>query len=333
MNKIKPVIYKSNLIVEASYKLSIGEQRIIHILTSMIDKDDEEFKSYCFTIKEFAAILGTKNKNIYTEVAKHIDSLRERDLTIIKENSVLKIKWLSSAEYFPKGGYVELCFDPKLKPYLLMLKDRFTKIPLSQALKFRKQYTHRLYELMKQYEALGERRISVKDLKKYLGIEDSQYPRYGTFKQRVITSAETEINDGTDIEISIKEIKKGKSVEELIFVIKSVYDKHDIARECMDDDFLYEDIKKIMDGKVSSIEAKKLYLASGKNKEKVIEVYNYVKNKEVENLVGYMIALLKNGFIKPIKNEAKSKKDFEERKYDYDELEMKLLGWDKLDKK
>ena len=49
MNKIKPVIYKSNLIVEASYKLSIGEQRIIHILTSMIDKDDKEFKSYCFT--------------------------------------------------------------------------------------------------------------------------------------------------------------------------------------------------------------------------------------------------------------------------------------------
>ena len=60
-----------------------------------------------------------------------------------------------------------------------------------------------------------------------------------------------------------------------------------------------------------------------------LTIYYYAKDKQVDNLVGYIIKILKDGFNEPKKNIPKTKKDFIERDYDYDELERKLLGWDK----
>lgn len=339
MNKVKPVVYKSNYIVEASYKLTLGEQRVIHVLTSMINKDDEEFKVYKLTIKEFVEILGAKNKNVYTEVARYIESLRERDLKIIKENSTLRTKWLSSAEYFHNEGYVELCFDPKLKPYLLLLKGRFTQIPLSHLMNFKRQYTSRLYELLKQYEKFGERKITLEDLRTYLGIDFEQYPLYGNFKQKVLLTAEKEINNGTDLQISFEEIKVARKVSELKFTIKSRNipqvkltdskpQKHEKEAKKEPSETIFGEIKSMLDDKVTHTEAKKLYDASNKDLEKILKVYNYSKGKEIDNLVGYMLGILKNGFNEPQKNVPKKKKDFTEREYDYDKLERKLLGWD-----
>ena len=62
--------------------------------------------------------------------------------------------------------------------------------------------------------------------------------------------------------------------------------------------------------------------------DKINAVYLYAKGKKVDNMVGYMISILKNGFNAPIENSPKTKKDFEEREYDYDALERKLLGWE-----
>lgn len=339
LNKIKPIIYKSNYIVEASYKLTLGEQRIIHVLTSMINKDDEEFKVYKLTIKEFVEILGSKNKNIYTEVARYIESLRERDLKIIKEKSTLKTKWLSSAEYFHNEGYVELCFDPKLKPYLLLLKGRFTQLPLSQMMSFKKQYSSRLYELLKQYEKFGERKITIEELRDYLGIDYDQYPKYGNFKQKVLVEAEKEINNGTDLKISFAEIKAARKVTELKFMIgsqsipeRSLSEKKEIKVNADKEASasILDEVKSMMDNKITTLEAKKLYDASNKDLKEISRVYNYSKSKEVDNLVGYMISIMKNGFNEPQKNIPQNKKDFTEREYDYEAEERKLLGWDNL---
>ncbi len=57
----------------------------------------------------------------------------------------LKLQWLASAEYFEGSGYVELEFSQKLKPFLLQLKDRFTKYQLEYALKLKKSYSIRIY--------------------------------------------------------------------------------------------------------------------------------------------------------------------------------------------
>jgi len=102
--KYKAMMVKSNYIIESSYKLSLPEQRLIYMLIAKIKKDDMEFTPYKFTQREINNILS-KHKISYNELSRHIDSLRNKELVIVKEKSILKTKWLSSAEYLRQSGY------------------------------------------------------------------------------------------------------------------------------------------------------------------------------------------------------------------------------------
>ncbi len=56
------LVTKSNALITASYDLSLEEQRIVITLASLVQPEDEEFKSYRFSIKEFIELLGIKDK-------------------------------------------------------------------------------------------------------------------------------------------------------------------------------------------------------------------------------------------------------------------------------
>jgi len=132
----------------------------------------------------------------------------------------LTISLLSSAEYH-KDGKIELEFSPKLKPYLLQLKENFTKYQLENVLSLSSFYAIRIYELCKQYETIKERTIEIKELKEILDIKAKSYSIYNRFKTKVLDIAEREINEKTDINISVEEIKTGRKVTSIKFIIKS----------------------------------------------------------------------------------------------------------------
>lgn len=77
---------------------------------------------------------------------------------------------------------------------------------------------------------------------------------------------------------------------------------------------------------------KLLSLAPG---EKILEIYEYSKSRRVFNLYGFIKKAITEGWnIKSISNDCInpfSFNNFEARQYDYDELERKLLGWDKYE--
>jgi plasmid replication initiation protein len=340
MVKNNKLIVKSNYIVEASYKLSLGEQRVIYVLASMIKPDDKEFKDYRLTVKEFAEILGTKSKDMYAQVARYVEGLRDRDLTIIKEKSILKTKWLSSAEYFTDDGFVELCFDPKLKPYLLMLKERFTKLSVEQMVSFKSQYSGRIYELLKQYEKIGERMFKIDELKTLLGIGFDEYSKYGLFKQRILTKAKDEINLDSDLLIDFVEIKKSRKVESIRFIIKSnikAIDEVCITREgktpTKENETLCERInaiKTIFEENIENLEATKLLEVAKGDLSVIKEKYEVAKvTSGIKNIVGWMIQAIKDDYKEPIgKEKVHDFNNYEQRTYDYNDLERKLLGWD-----
>ncbi|EPY2286813.1 replication initiation protein [Clostridium sporogenes] len=324
------LIIKSNYIVEASYKLSLAEQRIIYVLTSMINQNDKEFKTYRLTVKEFVEILGTKNKDMYSRVANYVEGLRERDLTIIKEKSILKTKWLSSAEYFIDDGYVELCFDPKLKPYLLMLKERFTKLSLQQMVSFKSQYSGRIYELLKQYQNIGQRIFEINELKELLGISFDKYNQYGLFKQRILSKAKKEINSDSDLIIEFEEIKTGRKVTSIKFYIKC-NKKNNVKEEIcatLEDSNYIDRVKSIFHEEISNLQAKQIFDTAKGNIDLIKEKYQIAKQtNNINNLVGWIIDALKKDYKEPIgKTKVDKFNDFEQRQYDFEDLEKKLLG-------
>lgn len=228
---------QSNKLVEARYSLSPNEQKIIILMVALINPDDESFKTYRIKISDFARLLKINNKNIYPETEDLLYRLVDRTLKIQKEGGYLITGWVSSAEYIKAEGIVELSFDKKLKPYLLQLKKEFTKLDLFKIIQFRSNYTIRIYMLLKQYEKIGFRQFDLLEFRQKLGAT-TIYPRFNSFRQRVIDSAKKELdkkdkngNFVSDISFNLEPIKQGRKVVSLRFIIfqnqhKPVKDPH-----------------------------------------------------------------------------------------------------------
>lgn len=213
------IIRKSNSLIEASYKLSTNQQKVILLLASSIRPGDENFQPYQINIKEFVKLLGLKNKNFYSDVTHLTKDLLNKTLSINTEDSLLQVNWLSSVEYFKGTGIIEMCFDPKMKPFLLQLKERFTTYHLKEIIQLKSSFSIRIYELLKQYEKIGERVFLLETLRENLGIGDGEYSLYGDFKRRVLLASQAELAAKTNISFDFKEIKEGRKVTKIKFII------------------------------------------------------------------------------------------------------------------
>jgi plasmid replication initiation protein len=136
------------------------------------------------------------------------------------ENRIVQVAWLSSAIYEMNKGYITLKFDPELKPYLLQLKSQFTKINIVDTLKLKSVHAIRIFELLLQYISIGNRRITIEQLRVYCGIEKQEYSDYFDLKRKVIEKAKTEINAKTQYKVDYKEIKESRKVIEIEWSIK-----------------------------------------------------------------------------------------------------------------
>ena len=223
IKKTKPastlIVTQSNKLVEARYILSLGEQRLILSMISQIQPDDEDFKEYRVSISELAEFIGIDKNHAYEECKKTTESLTKRGLIIEEPGRLLQTIWVSSAEYMDGDGCVKLCFDPKLKPYLLKLKGNFTSSNLGILLSFRSQYTMRMYNFLKQYEKLKERDIELNKFRQIFGIEKEQYKKYNDLKRFVLQPIKSELFKKSDLYFDFDEIKYGRKVGAIRFHI------------------------------------------------------------------------------------------------------------------
>lgn len=222
------LISHSNKLTEARYFLTVGEQKIILLLISMITPNDVDFKDYEIKVSDFAKVMGLSGNSVYERMNETLDRLLSRVIHIQKSTGFLKIGWVSSAEYIEKKGVVHLSFDKKLKPYLIQVKEEFTKYRLFTITKFQSSYTIRIYMLLKQYEKIGFREFSLKEFREILGIKDSKYILYKEFNRNVLNQAKKEFETKnketggyvSDITFDLETIRTGREITKLRFIIK-----------------------------------------------------------------------------------------------------------------
>ncbi len=335
-------ICKDNKLINATYKLSIGEQKLILAISSMVNPFDEEFKDYTISIRDFAKLLDvdlTTNKNFYSRIKRASSLLLSKRLTIHEDDGDFQTVWLSGIKYYDNEGKVDVSFHPKLKKYYLQLQ-KYTKYRLRNITNLNSEYSLKIYEALKQHEKVKERLYNLEDLKRFLGVEN-QYDRFYDFKKRILIPTQKELNEKTDISFNFKEIKEGRSIKHIKFYIKA----NEINEECCitsddekniksEEDLNIEKIKSIMNEyNITSLEAKKIFDSSKGDLKKIVEVYNHFKNKKLDNIVGTMISMVRPGeFQAPKQNNPKSSEgqfnNYDQRTYDFEDLEKRLLGWD-----
>ena len=121
--------------------------------------------------------------------------------------------------YYDKEGKVGLMFDPRLLPYLLNLKKDYTRYKLINVIRLSSVYSIRLYERLKESEFKGKERIEIEDLKGLIGAPQNY--TYGNLNKWCLKEQIKEINEKTDLLLTVDEIKKGKQkVIALDFTIK-----------------------------------------------------------------------------------------------------------------
>jgi len=254
MESKKRLVVKSNVLIESKYKLTTREQKIILYLISQIRKDDKEFQTYKLSIKNFSKMLGLRGMPKYDEIKEITRDLMGKVVEIKDGNKIHQVSWLSYVVYNKDEGTIDLRFDPFLKPFLLHLKKEFTSYQLKNVVALKGSYSIRLYELLKQYENLKERTFAVDELRSLLGVGKS-YKTYGNLKLRVLKPAKKELQEKTDISFNFEEIKKGRKVTKVRFLIfqknmscsgddsqMALFNKEALSQ---DTNFLYKSINRI----------------------------------------------------------------------------------------
>ncbi|AEC18535.1 replication protein RepA (plasmid) [Gallibacterium anatis UMN179] len=216
-------VWKSNEIVEAGYRLSLGEQRLILLSLGQLDSRDLTQKHVILYAKDFAKAWGVSDKTAIRDLKLASDRLFDRYITLKNDSKIKKFRWIQSAtQYLDGQGAVEFTFSDDILPFLFKLEHslgNFTKYELLNVSGFSSVYSFRLYELAVKMRRMTESKILVEELRRILQV-DNKYPEYGEFKRCVISKSLKDINEKSDLLVDIDPIKRGRSIYALRFTIK-----------------------------------------------------------------------------------------------------------------
>ena len=212
------LVVKHNSLIRSRYDYTLAELRLVITIASMIEAEDEDFREYAVPAREYAELMKADAHNVRKAVKELGKMLLSKPLEIPRPNGGFAVvNWFSWYEY--EDGLIKCSFHPKLKPYLLQLKEQFTKYNLENILRFKSAYSIRIYEIAKSWEARGEFSYPVEELKEIIGAA-KKYTAYYDFKRYVLERSLKEINSLSDIRLSFKEKKLGRKITDLVFQVK-----------------------------------------------------------------------------------------------------------------
>jgi plasmid replication initiation protein len=224
------VVVKSNRVIEASYRLSLNEQRIIlaAIVEARLANKDLGHSYITIEAKKFSDAFGMEDGSVYGQLKEALDNLFLRFVTIRDidaesgQERVSRVRWISEASYIDGAGAIQLCFSTRMIPYITRLESEFTSYRLEKVGKLTSAHAVRLYELLLQYQPIGVRDIALNWLKETLQIHDGYSGRTGIadFKKRVIDPSVDQINKHTDLVVGYENIKSGRIIVGLRFKIE-----------------------------------------------------------------------------------------------------------------
>lgn len=217
-------IYKANALIEASYRLSIYEQRVVLACISKVRRDEPltDQKLYRVSAQEIADMSGTQIGTAYQNLKAASERLFERRVSLhASPNGDGKVKvrltrWVQTIEYDEGGGAVSLRFGTDMVPYLSQLTEQFTRYALADIAKMTSAHAVRLYELLAQWRGTGERVVSIEWLREAFQLE-GRYPNIRDFKRWVIEPAVEQINEYSPLQVRWDQRKTGRRVTHITF--------------------------------------------------------------------------------------------------------------------
>ena len=205
---------KDYQLITARYKLSTVEQKLILSIISLIRPTDSDFMNYQIPISQFGFLADNNN---HQRLKKYCKDIMSKPLEVATEDGWMLFNWFSHIRY--RKEMIECSVSPELKPYLLELKENFKSYDLKYILEMQSEYSIRIYEMLKKSEKMGFLEMDLEELQDLLQVPES-FKVYADFKRKVLQPTSIEIAKYTDIYFEFKEIKSGRKVAKIKFIIK-----------------------------------------------------------------------------------------------------------------
>lgn len=219
------LVTQSNKLIEANYSANLTTlaHKVAKLIMGFVNPE-EQYQNISITIeisklKYYLGWSQGKKWNRFLSDLKDISKrLNKEPIEIaINEDEILVAYFLSSYRLNMAKGEVTFNVSPELVPHLTQLKRNFTTYQLKYIPKLTSSYAIRMYELFHQYLKIGSRRFTVDDFRKKVGAPESY--KYNDLKKRVIIPAQEQLKENTNLAFMYSEIKAGRSIVELEFII------------------------------------------------------------------------------------------------------------------
>ena len=150
-NKIE-TIKKSNVLISSKYNSSILENKLLAIGLLKAEEEDGRIVSRINT-KELKQYLCDDDKKVsgsfYTQIKQAADEMIDRKVFIEdRENNRFVIMGLIGVVKY-ENNILEIKFEPDMTEYILNVKSNYTNLDIPILMSFKKNYSYRLYEILK----------------------------------------------------------------------------------------------------------------------------------------------------------------------------------------
>ncbi|MDE6730763.1 MAG: replication initiation protein [Oscillospiraceae bacterium] len=205
--------------------MTLQELRLFSIYLAKINARDISTRILKFPLKNFCKIMNIEIKlsqireNTYHLLQQIVEIPNEdgtRGFTAIQLFKECKL----SQDKETGQWFFEIVAHDKAVPYMFDFKERYFTYELWNVLRLKSANQLRMYEILKQYEHFGKRRLSLTELRELLCISPKEYSRWGDFKKRVLDACQQALAEQTDITFTYEPIRTGHKFTAVTFFIR-----------------------------------------------------------------------------------------------------------------
>jgi plasmid replication initiation protein len=252
-NKHSNLVTLDNKLAQASYSLSLTEQRLIYIILSkirpdyfrketeqetndkifynkVVTKEDrfmqgEDFDSttlFQLSVQDFAEFCDIRLDNARADLIEASTRLLSRKVTVQKETGgFISFNWLQGIEYDEVTDTISLRWSYYILPYIQNLTKFFTKLRLNELLGLRSTYSWKLYQLLlsKKGENNYKKEVVIAYESMLFSLDVPISCReFKFFNSKILQKSMKEVDKvGLLEELKMKKVLKGKKVVGLSF--------------------------------------------------------------------------------------------------------------------
>ncbi|WP_101913912.1 RepB family plasmid replication initiator protein [Lactococcus cremoris] len=270
----KRKIVEHNDLITSVAKMDKVPLKIFELAVSLIDTDNPPKNNTIYLSKtELFAFFKVNDSNKHSRFKEAIMTLHQQSVFEIREMNVHKNKFeyrvispLEETTWNDYNDIISMTFTKSIMPYLIELKTKFTQYALSDLVDLNSKYSIILYKLLsmnynqyehysnkggrraEQVEAYRNPSITVKELR-VITDTVNDYERFQSLETWILKKPLEEINAHTSFNVTYEKIKKGRSIDSIVFHIEK-------KRKADDNSYKLED-QAYIEGKKAKEETEK----------------------------------------------------------------------------